>query len=157
MAESKRKSQPKSKAKPEPRQFNTQMVAIALIFVLLIVSYVVIFASPTPEENSKNMTFAQDNEDQDRRIGNVEDIDYNLSELYVTIRDAGSGQKESINDLEHGSEAETLSGFNVTFLDENGDDRLTSTDSFIVYNANRGDELKIYVSESNKLVAFYTF
>jgi hypothetical protein len=157
MAESKRKSQPKSKAKPEPRQFNTQMVAIALIFVLLIVSYVVIFASPTQEDKSKNMTFAQDNENEDRRIGNVEDIEYDLSELYLTIRDASSGQKEIINDVVHGSKAETPGGFNVTFLDENGDDRLTSSDTFIVYNAHGGDELKIYLSESNELVAFYTF
>ena len=157
MAESKRKSQPRSKPKPEPRRFNTQMVAIALIFVLLIVSYVVIFASPNPEDTSKNMTFSEDNEVQDKHTGKVEDISYDLSEIYLTITDEGSGDVETIDELEDGSEAETQDGFNVTFFDENDDGKLTSTDRFVVYNADGGDALKVYLIDTDEVVAFYTF
>ena len=157
MAESKRKSQIKSKSKQEPRQFNTQMVAIALIFVLLIVSYVVIFASPNPPDSSKNMTFSEDNEDPDRHIGKVEDISYNLSQIYLSIKDGGTGTRNTIDVLEHGAETETFGGFNCTFFDENDDGMLTSKDRFVVYNANRGDELKIFLIETDEVVAFYTF
>ncbi len=157
MAESKRESQTKSKRKKEPRQFNSKMVAIALMFVLLIVSYVVIFSSPNEPKNSKNMTFSEDNEDPDMRTGKVDDISYDLSEVYLTIKDAGTGSKKIINVLVDGADAETLSGFNCTFFDENDDGMLTSKDKFVVYNADRGDELKIYLIDTNELVAFYTF
>ena len=157
MAESKRKSDAKSKKRKEPRQFNSQMVAIALMFVLLIVSYVVIFASPNEPENSKNMTFSEDNDNPDKRIGKVEDISYDLSEVYLSIKDAGTGTKKTIDVLEHEADAETLGGFNCTFFDENGDGKLTSKDKFVVYNADRGDELKIYDTATDDVVAFYTF
>jgi hypothetical protein len=157
MAESKRKSHTKSKKKRGPKQFNSQMVAIALMFVLLIVSYVVIFSGPNTPENSKNMVFSEDNENPDIRIGNVEDLSYELSDVYLSIKDAGTGTKDTIDVLEQGSVAETLSGFNCTFFDENDDDKLTSKDKFVVYNAEKGDEIKIYLIDSNEVVAFYIF
>ena len=157
MVESKRKSQTKSKRKKEPGQFNSQMVAIALMFVLLIVSYVVIFASPNEPENSKNMTFSEDNDNPDIRIGKVEDISYDLSEVYLSIKDAGTGTKKTIDVLEHEADAETPGGFNCTFFDENGDGKLTSKDKFVVYNADKRDEIKIYLIDSDEVVAFYTF
>lgn len=157
MAESKRKSQTKSKRKKDARQFNSQMVAIALMFVLLIVSYVVIFASPNEPENSKNMTFSEDNEYPDKHTGKVEDISYDLSEVYLIIKDGGTGTEGTIDVLEHEAAVETFGGFNVTFFDENDDGNLTSKDRFIVYNPDRGDKLSIYIIETDEEVAFYTF
>lgn len=157
MVESKRKSQPKSKRKKEPGKLNSQMVAIALMFVLLIVSYVVIFASPNEPENSKNMTFSEDNDNPDLHTGKVEDISYGLSEVYLRIKDGGTGTEGTIDDLEDGADVETFGGFNVTFFDEDDDGNLTSKDMFIVYNPDRGDKLSIYLIETDEVVAFYTF
>lgn len=133
------------------------MLALAIIFVMLIVSYVVIFASPNDPANSENMTFSQDPDNSDIRYGKVEGISHDLSDVYITILDAGTNTRDSINPLAHEAEAETLGGFNCTFYDRDGDGQLSSADEFVVHNTARGDWIKVYLMDTNEVVASYTF
>ena len=157
-SKSRRTSQAKPKRAQETKpKGNRQMLALAIIFVMLIVSYVVIFASPNEPVKSENMTFSQDQEDLTVYHGHVDGISHDLSEVYVTIYDAGTDTRDTITDLAHMAKAETPGGFNCTFYDENGDGMLSSDDEFVVHNTASGDWIKVYLKETNTVVASYTF
>lgn len=152
----KRKSKTK-KSQPQKEKINAKMLAIALIFIMLFVSYVVIFSSPDKSSPSKNMVFREDKDEIGTWYGNVENIDENLSNINLSIKDISADSTNKTSVLEHGMIIETNGNFNCTFLDENDNGKLDKEDSFIVHNANAGDWIKVYKKTSDKAVAYYTF
>ncbi|UCF07487.1 MAG: hypothetical protein JSW28_07505 [Thermoplasmata archaeon] len=157
-SKSKRTSQSKSKKTQKSGQkVNTQMIAVALIFVLLFVSYVVIFSSPDNPSESKNMEFSLENEQENTRTGHVKGITYNLTEIDLKIMDASAGSEVVADTFENGTTLEAFGGLNCTFSDENGNGRLDAEDRFVVRNASRGDWVKLFLKGTDDVVAFYTF
>jgi len=158
---SKRKSnikpQKKSKAKPQEKQkLNVKMLVIALFFIMLFVSYAVIF-SGQQNSQSKNMVFEQDQEELRTYYGKVKDIEEVLSDVKITIKDASSNSENSTELIEDGMILETEGNFNCTFLDKNSNGKLDDDDEFIVYNVSSGDSIKLYLKSSNDKIAYYTF
>ncbi len=154
-----RKSKGKSKAGGSPSQkqkINSKAFAIALIFVMLFVSYVVIFSSQNDPPSSKNMVFNLEEEDG-TRSGYVEGISILLSDINMTIKDSSSGSTIGTDVFEHGVVVETFGGFNCTFLDKNSNGMLDEGDDFIVYNAYPGDLVELFQKSTDEKVAFYTF
>jgi hypothetical protein len=150
----------KTKAKKpsgSAKKFDAKLLAIAVIFAMLFVSYVVVFTSQTPTIPSKNMEFY--NVDLERGIytGNVKNIDYSLSDINLTIRDSSSDNKNSTQNLTTGYILETEGNFNCTFFDTNGNGRLDEDDEFKVYNAFTDDRIEIRLKDTEELVAYYTF
>ncbi len=133
------------------------MVAIALIFVMLFVSYVVIFTSHDTPPAQKNMVFSKNDEELGTWYGNVTDINVNLIDVRLTIHDSSSDSTNSTNVLVHGTILETLGNFNCTFFDWNSNGMLDSADEFRVHHASPGDQVNVYQKSTGEKVAYYTF
>ncbi|MEE9151962.1 MAG: hypothetical protein V3U20_09055 [Thermoplasmata archaeon] len=134
------------------------MLAIALIFIMLFVSYAVIFAGQNEPQLSKNMVFWEINQEFDIYSGNVRNIEVvDLSDVNLTIRDSSSDSTNSTDFLEDGLVIETDGDFNCTFFDRNNNGKLDDDDDFIVHNASAGDWVKLYLKSTGKELAYYTF
>lgn len=158
---SKRKSnaKPKKKSKvksQEKQKLNVKMLVIALFFIMLFVSYAVIF-SGQQNSQSKNMVFEQDQDELRTYYGKVEDIEEDLSDIKITIRDASSKSENSTEFLEDGLILKTEGNFNCTFFDKNSNGKLDDNDEFIVYNVSSGDTIKLYLKSSDDKIAYYNF
>ncbi len=155
-----RKSQAKGRAKKsrtKKEKMDVKVLAIALIFVMLFVSYVVIFTTQNSPPPSKNMVFSEDQEELGTWYGKVEDITYDLSDVKLEIKDSSSDSKNSTELLEDGLIMETDGNFNCTFYDKNGNGLLDEEDEFVVHNANNGDSIKLYLISTDEELAYYTF
>lgn len=164
MVGSKGKSKSKAKAREGAKQthskkqkIDAKMLAIALIFVLLFVSFAVIITTQEASQQSKNMVFYQDQDVPSTRTGNVRDINVDLSNVRLEIKDASTKSTNSTDTLEDGTVLETDGGFNCTFFDKNKNDKLDHEDEFLVHNASTGDWVKLYLGSSDDELAFYTF
>jgi hypothetical protein len=160
------KAKGKSKAKTrkggkqvrsKKQKLDPKMIAIALIFVLLFVSFAVIITTQEASQQSKNMVFYQDQDLPSTRTGNVRDINVDLSNVRMEIKDASTKSTNSTDPLEDGTVLETHGGFNCTFFDKNKNDKLDEEDEFLVHNVATGDWVKLYLGSSDDELAFYTF
>ncbi len=74
---------PKKPKKVESRKkkdsYNAKMIVIAIIFVMIFVSFAVIITTQEGTELSKKMVFSQDNDEPGRYYGNVRDVNVDLS------------------------------------------------------------------------------
>lgn len=160
-SKSKRKPKTRSKRSPKKTQAGKQkiepkLVAIALIFIMLFVSYVVIFAGQN-NQSSKNMVFSEDQEELGTWYGRVEDITEDLLDVKLKIKDSSSDSTNSIDFLEDGTVLETDGNFNCTFLDKNENGKLDEDDEFVVHHASSGDWIKLHLVSTGKEIAFYIF
>jgi hypothetical protein len=147
----------KKKSKPTKQAMNAKMLAIAIIFVLLFVSFAVIITTQEGTQLSKNMVFRQDAEESGTYYGNVKDINIDLSNVKVEIKDESSDSTNTEDTLADNMILETAGNFNCTFYDKNNNGKLDSADEFFVQNAGEGDLIKLYLKSSNTELAFYTF
>ena len=155
-----RKSQAKGRAKKtrvKKEKMDVKVLAIALIFVMLFVSYVVIFTTQNSPPPSKNMVFSEDQEELGTWYGKVEDITHDLSDVKLEIKDSSSDSSNSTEPLEDGVVVETDGNFNCTFYDKNDNSLLDEEDEFVVHNANNGDSVKLYLISTDEELAYYTF
>ena len=155
----KRKSQAKGRAKKtraKKEKMDVKVLAIALIFVMLFVSYVVIFTTQNSPPPSKNMVFNLE-EELNIRTGKVEDVTQDLSDVKLEIKDSSSDSTNSTEPLEDGVVVETDGNFNCTFYDKNDNGNLDDEDEFIVHNANNGDLIKLFLISTDEELAYYTF
>lgn len=164
MGGSKSKRKPKAKAKRSSKKtrggkqkIEPKLLAIALIFIMLFVSYVVIFTTQESPRLSKNMVFSEDQEELGTWYGKVEDITDDLSDMKLEIKDLSSDSNNSTDFLEDGIVLETEGNFNCTFLDKNDNGKLDDEDEFIVHHASAGDWVKLYLKSTGKKLAYYTF
>jgi hypothetical protein len=140
------------------KKFDAKLIAIALIFAMLFVSYVVIFSSQEPARSSKNMAFYEVDKEQGIFTGNVRNIDDpDISTVNLTIKDSSSDSVNSTEDLETGLILDTEGDFNCSFFDKNGNEKLDEEDEFKVYNASTGDKIELRLEDSEELIAYYTF
>lgn len=156
-----RKSQAKGRAKSKKtgakkEKMDVKVLAIALIFVMLFVSYVVIFTTQNSPSPSKNMVFNLE-EEPHIRTGNVKDVTQDLSDVKLEIKDSSSDSTNSTEPLEDGVVVETDGNFNCTFYDKNDNSLLDEEDEFVVHNANNGDSVKLYLISTDEELAYYTF
>lgn len=156
------KSQAKGRAKSKKagakkEKMDVKVLAIALIFVMLFVSYVVIFTTQNSPPPSRNMVFSEDQEELGTWYGQVEDITQDLSDVKLEIKDSSSDSTNSTEPLEDGVVVETDGDFNCTFYDKNDNSLLDEEDEFVVHNANNGDSVKLYLISTDEELAYYTF
>lgn len=154
---SKREAKARGKKPHTKKQkLDAKLVAIALIFVMLFVSYVVIFSSQKPQ--TKNMVFYAE-EERGTFTGSVKNLpeDLSLSNITLTIRDSSSKSTKSQNPLQHGVVLETNGDFNLTFFDKNSNGKLDDEDEFLVQKASIGDSVKLYLSDEDEEIAYYNF
>ncbi len=139
------------------KKFDAKLIAIALIFAMLFVSYVVIFTSQEPSPPSRKMVFNEVDQGQGIYTGNVRNIDHGLSDVNLTIKDSSSHSVNSTDELGVEVVLETEGDFNCTFSDKNGNGRLDYGDEFLVHNAFSGDRVELRLNETDELIAYYTF
>jgi hypothetical protein len=154
------KEEGKSKRKrptEKKKGIDAKMLAVVLIFIMLFVSYVVIFAGQNDEPKSKNMVFYRDPEIQDKYTGNVNDVNEDLSNIKITLRDASSDSTNTTEDLRDGIVLETDGNFICTYFDKNNNNILDSEDEFVVNNAAADDRIEIFLKSSGSKLAYYTF
>jgi hypothetical protein len=148
----------KRKRPAEKKQaIDAKMLAIVLIFIMLFVSYVVIFAGQNDEPRSKNMVFFRDPEIQDKYTGSVNNINEDLSDIKMTIRDASSDRTNTTEDIRNGTVLETDGNFICIYYDKNNNNKLDSGDEFVVNNAAADDHIEISLKSSGDELAYYTF
>jgi hypothetical protein len=164
MSSSKRNNKKEEKGKSKRRKptekkqtIDAKMIAVVLIFIMLFVSYVVIFAGQNDEPKSKNMVFFRDSEIQDKYTGNVKDINEDLSDIKMTVRDASSDSTNTTEDVKDGIVMLTDGNFICTYFDKNNNNKLDSEDEFVVNNADADDRIEISIKSSGRELAFYTF
>lgn len=156
-----RKSQAKGRAKSKKtgakkEKMDVKVLAIALIFVMLFVSYVVIFTTQTSPPSSKNMVFNLE-EEPNIRTGKVEDVTQDLSDVKLEVKDSSSDSTNTTEPLEDGVVVETDGNFNCTFYDKNDNGNLDEEDEFVVHNAKNGDSVKLFLISTDEELAYYTF
>jgi hypothetical protein len=160
MGESKHELKRKSSSRSKPQKkekMNAKMFAIALIFVMLFVSYVVIFSgSDQVQTQSKDMVFSQVGV-TDTYLGNVKTVNIDLSEINLTIRDANADSTNSNENLTDETTIDTQGNFNCTYHDTNQNGKLDKADEFEVHNASSGDKITITLKSSGKELAYYIF
>lgn len=159
-SKTKRRSQAKGRAKKsraKKEKMDVKVLAIALIFVMLFVSYVVIFTTQNSPPPSKNMVFSEDQEELGTWYGKVEDLTHGLSDVKLEVKDSSSDSTNSTEPLEDGVTVETDGNFNCTFYDKNDNGNLDEEDEFVVHNANNGDSVKMFLISTDKELAYYTF
>jgi hypothetical protein len=160
-SKTKRKSQAKGRAKKtraKKEKMDVKVLAIALIFVMLFVSYVVIFTTQNSPPPSKNMVFSEDQEELGTWYGKAEDIPtQDLSDVKLEIKDSSSDSTNVTELLEDGVVVETDGNFNCTFYDKNDNGNLDEEDEFVVHNANAEDSVKLYLISTDEELAYYTF
>jgi hypothetical protein len=148
----------KSKRPTDKKQsIDAKMLAVVLIFIMLFVSYVVIFAGQNEEPKSKNMVFYRDSEIQDKYTGNVNDVNEELSNIQMTVKDASSDSTNTTEDVKDGIVLQTDGDFICTYYDKNSNNKLDSEDEFVVNNAAADDRIEISLKSSESELAFYTF
>lgn len=156
-----RKSQAKGRTKSKKtgakkEKMDVKVLAIALIFVMLFVSYVVIFTTQNSPSPSKNMVFNLE-EEPNIRTGNVKDVTQDLSDVKLEVKDSSSDSSNSTEPLEDGVVVKTDGNFNCTFYDKNDNGLLDEEDEFLVQNAKNGDSVKLYLISTDEELAYYTF
>jgi hypothetical protein len=164
MMDSKSKRKPENNKKggskrtqAEKQKIEPKLLAIALIFIMLFVSYVVIFAGQN-NQSSKNMVFSEDQEELGTWYGKVEEISAkNLSDVKLKIKDSSADSSKSTDFLEDGTVLETEGNFNCTFFDKNKNGELDENDEFVVHNASSGDWIKLHLVSTGKEIAYYIF
>jgi hypothetical protein len=157
---SKKKEPPKSKTKKSPKDkqaLNAKMLAIAIIFVMLFVSFAVIITTQEGSKLSKNMVFEQDSDEEGTYYGNVKDVNIDLSNVKMKIKDSSSKSENSTDPLTDKFILETEGNFNCTYFDRNSNGKLDPSDDFVVKNAFDGDVLRLTLKSSDTELAFYTF
>jgi hypothetical protein len=147
----------KKKSKADKSKTNAKMVAISIIFVMVFVSFAVFITSQEGTTLSKNMVFSQDAEESGTYYGNVRDVNIDLSNVKIKIKDSSSDSTNSTETLEDNLILETDGNFNCTFSDKNANGKLDSQDEFFVQNADDGDTIRLFLKTSNNELAFYTF
>lgn len=164
MSSSKRKHKIEEKGKSKRKRpaekkqaIDAKMLAVALIFIMLFVSYVVIFAGQNDEPKSKNMVFYRDPDIQDKYTGSVNNINEDLSNIKMTLRDASSDSTNTTEDIRDGTVLETDGNFICTYYDKNNNNKLDSEDEFVVNNAAANDRIEISLKSSGSDLAYYTF
>ncbi len=164
MSSSKRKNKMKEEGKSKRKRpaekkqaIDAKMLAVVLIFIMLFVSYVVIFAGQNDEPKSKNMVFYRDPEIQDKYTGRVNNINEDLSNIKMTIRDASSDSTNTTEDIRNGTVLETDGNFICTYFDKNNNNKLDSEDEFVVNNAAADDRIEISLLSSGSELAYYAF
>jgi hypothetical protein len=164
MSNSKRKHKTKDEGKSKRKKsaekkqgIDAKMLAVVLIFIMLFVSYVVIFAGQNDEPKSKNMVFFRDPDIQDKYTGHVNDINEDLSNIKITLKDASSDSTNTTEDVRNGTVLETDGNFICTYYDKNNNNKLDSGDEFVVNNAAANDRIEISLKSSGSELAYYTF
>jgi hypothetical protein len=147
----------RKKPTEKKQKMDAKVLAIALIFIMLFVSYVVIFAGQNDEPRSKNMVFYRDPEIQDKYTGNVNDINEDLSNIKMTVKDASSGSTNTTEHVIDGIVLQTDGNFICTYFDKNGNNKLDSEDEFVVNNAAANDRIEISLKSGGGELAYYTF
>ncbi|UCG70312.1 MAG: hypothetical protein JSV09_04655 [Thermoplasmata archaeon] len=147
----------RKKGHQEKQKMDPKLLAIALIFVMLFVSFAVIITTQEAPQSSKNMVFYQDRDVPSTRTGNVRDINVDLSNVRMEIKDESADSTNSTDTLKDGTVLETDGGFNCTFFDKNQNNKMDDEDEFIVHNVATGDWVKLYLGSSDDELAFYTF
>jgi hypothetical protein len=151
-AKSKRKG-----TKPAKEKINAKMLAIAIIFVMLFVSFAVIITTQDASPDSKNMVFFQDNDIKGTYTGNVRGVNIDLASVKMIIRDDSSDISNSTTNLVDGTILTTKGNFSCTYYDKNENGKLDSNDEFFVENADEGDWIRITLKTSDTKLAFYRF
>jgi hypothetical protein len=151
-AKSKKKTSKKDKS-----AINAKMLAISIIFVMLFVSFAVIITTQEGTRLSRKMTFRKDPNENGTYYGNVKDINIDLSNVKIKVKDSSSDSTNTTDILTNNLIIETQGNFNCTYFDKNLNDRLDPADEFVVHNAADGDLVKLYLISSNTELAFYTF
>ena len=157
---SKKKAPPKSKKKKSPKDkqaLNAKMLAIAIIFVMLFVSFAVIITTQEGTKLSKNMVFEKDPDEEGIYYGNVRDVNIDLSNVKMKIKDSSSKSENSTDSLTDKFILETEGNFNCTYFDRNSNGKLDSSDEFVVKGAFDGDVIRLTLKSSDTELAFYTF
>lgn len=152
------KGKSKRKRPTDKKQtMDAKMLAVVLIFIMLFVSYVVIFAGQNDEPKSKNMVFYRDPDIQGKHTGNVNNINEDLSDIKMTLKDASSDSSNTTQDVMDGIVLETDGNFICTYYDKNNNNKLDSEDEFVVNNAAAADRIEISLKSSGSELAYYTF
>lgn len=157
---SRNKDPPKSKKKKSPKDkaaLNAKMLAIAIIFVMLFVSFAVIITTQEGSKLSKHMVFEKDPEEEGTYYGNVRDVNIDLSNVKIKIKDSSSKSENSTDSLSDKLILETEGNFNCTYFDRNSNGKLDPSDEFVVRNAFDGDVIRLTYKSSDTEFAFYTF
>jgi hypothetical protein len=158
---SKMKKPPKTKKKKSPKDkaaFNAKMLAIAIIFVMLFVSFAVIITTQEGSKLSKDMVFEQDPDEEGTYYGSVKNVNIDLSNVKMKIKDKSANSENSTTSLTDKTVLETPQGnFNITYFDRNSNGKLDAADDFLVKNAFHGDVVRLTLKSSNTELAFYTF
>jgi hypothetical protein len=151
----------KKPKKVEPRKkkesYNAKMIVIAIIFVMIFVSFAVIITTQEGTDLSKNMVFSQDNEEPGRYYGNVRDVNVDLSFIKLKIKEDSSSISNETNNLVHETTLDTEGNFTCTYFDRNSNGKLDPSDEFEVENADEGDKITISYKSSDSVIAFYIF
>lgn len=147
----------KVKSNKGKEKSNAKMIAIAIIFVMIFVSFAVIITTQEGTKLSKNMVFSQDNEEPGKYYGNVKGVNIDLSYVRLKIKDSSTSGSNVTTDLEHGTELDVKGNLTCTYFDRNSNGKLDPLDEFVVQNADEGDKVTISYKSSNSIIAFYTF
>lgn len=147
----------KVESKQKKEKTNVKMIVIAIIFVMIFVSFAVIITTQEGTKLSKNMVFSQDNEEPGKYYGNVREVNVDLSFVRLKIKDASSSSTNETTNLANELKLDTEGNFTVTYFDKNSNGKLDPPDQFVVTDANEGDKITISYKSSDSVIAFYTF
>ncbi|UCE38032.1 MAG: hypothetical protein JSW00_01970 [Thermoplasmata archaeon] len=159
--EEEREEEREDKAKVDevsaPKQkTNLKLLVVAIIIIILFVS-TVIFSGQNNPNPTKNMVFYRDQDVMDSYSGNVRDVNVDLSEVKLVLRDAGTDSSNSTEVLTDGIVVETQGDLRCIFHDKNKNGRLDPDDEFMVQNAYVGDGIQIIKKSNDSKLAFHTF
>jgi hypothetical protein len=147
----------KIESKKKKESYNAKMIVIAIIFVMIFVSFAVIITTQEGDQYSKNMVFNQDNENLGRYYGNIREDSYDFSFIKLKIKDESSSSTNETTNLEDGTFLDTEGNFTLSYSDSNSNGKLDPADEFVVENANEGDKVTITFKSSDSVIAFYIF